>query len=544
MRLTNHTAVAVLALVGCGVDAVDDSTATLRVEPADVSQVVTDGQPVSTQYRALLVTADGSERDVTAESTFALARPDLGTWQSSSLELRGAAVGPSAITATFEGMTASTNLTVYAHTRIVEEDVVNMPAWFDALRSDETCFPFVMYPEGGTILPSNLDGIDAQWADFANDRFEVSFATQYATVELYTRNHERALSADAWAQLASTHEPIMFHVSSLSSGSPTKVCTSQDRRLLVSDKPLTGAIYTWSDGGGIWRQDAATRGEPEPMIMPGTGNITQMQTAPLVTSCSGCAVSRSGARMALRLDSGIGTILDFTQDRVMQPTSWSSATFTRNADKLVIAQDGILKLIDETGGELATLVNTPNKTAMDPQFSPDGSKLVSVESSGFSSSGTGNLVVRTFMDDGNVFGNPAQLVGGGPGVANYSPSWSPDGKWLAYTRTSGWGTSSPLTSIWVIKTDGTEQPIQLVAPTSDVDMAARWAPGAHSLNGEAFYYLTFDSQREYGANDIGRQIWMMAFFPQTGFARPAFHVPFQSLETSNHVAQWADALVR
>jgi hypothetical protein len=36
----------------------------------------------------------------------------------------------------------------------------------------------------------------------------------------------------------------------------------------------------------------------------------------------------------------------------------------------------------------------------------------------------------------------------------------------------------------------------------------------------------------------------MAFFPATKLAHPAFHVPFQSSDLSNHVSQWTTALVR
>ena len=53
-----------------------------------------------------------------------------------------------------------------------------------------------------------------------------------------------------------------------------------------------------------------------------------------------------------------------------------------------------------------------------------------------------------------------------------------------------------------------------------------------------------DSLRDYGKHEMGRQIWMMAFFPKTQLAYPAFRVPFQSTGLSNHVSQWATALVR
>jgi TolB protein len=559
MRLTDymttalHIALPTLALVGCGVDASDVSPAALRIEPADVTQVVVDGQPVSTQYRAYLVQGDGFEQDVTAETMFELSRPELGTWHAvngdTSLELNGAAVGPAAVNAKYRDLSAAAGIEVHAQTSIVDDDaaLANAVARFDAARTDYSCFPLVMYPEQGTILPPNLDGLDVQWTDYVNDLFKVSFKTRYATVDLYTTNMEHALSADAWAQLASTNEAVMMGVSSISGGSPSVACTAQDRRLLVADQPLTGAVYSWSDGEGIWRHDVATRGEPEPLtILPPDALVTQTTTQypVLASTCAGCAVSQNGERIALRLDTGDGAIIDFTQQTMLQPTAWESATFTPRANKLVIAEAGQLSLIDDAGDRLATIENTPGWSALDPQFSPDGTRLVSVESTPLSSTGSANLVIRTYDNDGNVFGEPTELFPCQAGVANYAPSWSPDGKWIAFTRTIGWGTSFPTTSIWIVKADGSQPPLQFVSPTADVDMTARWAPAVYSVSGEKFYYLTFDSIRPYGTHDVARQIWMMAFFPKSQLGRPAFHVPFQSLDSSNHISQWSQTLVR
>ncbi|HTL34506.1 MAG TPA: hypothetical protein VL326_15365 [Kofleriaceae bacterium] len=555
MRLTNYTTIATLALVGCGVDGTDDSIA-LRIEPSDSTQVVTDGQPVTTQYRAYLVEADGSEKDVTANTMFELSRPELGTWHAAngetSLEVTGAAVGPAAVNARYGGLTAAAGLEVHAQTRIVDAGAAtaNAAARFDAAATSYSCFPIVMYPEAGTIMPPNLDGLDVQWTDYVNDLFRVSFQTRYATVDIYTTDSERALSADALAQLASTREAVMMSVSSLpvAPAADAVACTAQQRRLNVSDVPLKGAIYSWSDGAGIYRHDVAERGEPEPLVMTlpeGNAELAMSATMPsLASSCAGCAVSQNGARMALSLDNGYGAIVDFPQQRMMQPTTWESATFTPVANKLVVEQDGNLKLISDAGTTITTIENTPGFSALDPQFSPDGTKLISVESTGFSPTGSANLIIRSFEDDGDTFGEPVELFPLQAGVANYAPSWSPDGRWIAFTRTVGWGTAYPTTSIWIVKADGTQPAHQVVSPTSDVDMAARWVPGVQALDGNLFYYLTFDSLRPYGMHDAGRQIWMMAFFPSSQLARPALHVPFQSLDRSNHVAQWSNALVR
>src|SRR5439155_13512815 len=188
-------------------------------------------------------------------------------------------------------------------------------------------------------------------------------------------------------------------------------------------------------------------------------------------------------------------------------------------------QGGTLREIDLAGHIIQTLANAQDASSLDPQLSPDGSRLVYVQSTGLSATSTGALMIRSFQEDGDTFGEPTVLVAGEAGVANYSPAWSPDGKWLTFTRTSGWGSGLTLTAIWAVKTDGSQAPIQLTTPTRDIDMTARWAMGDQTIDGQHFYYLTFDSLQQYGAHDeLGRQIWMMAFFPETKLSRPAFHV--------------------
>jgi hypothetical protein len=65
------------------------------------------------------------------------------------------------------------------------------------------------------------------------------------------------------------------------------------------------------------------------------------------------------------------------------------------------------------------------------------------------------------------------------------------------------------------------------------------------------FYLTFSSQRPFGVRipSGGRpQIWMTPFFPDRATlgqdpSGNAFRVPFQAVDTSNHIAQWTNAVV-
>jgi hypothetical protein len=64
------------------------------------------------------------------------------------------------------------------------------------------------------------------------------------------------------------------------------------------------------------------------------------------------------------------------------------------------------------------------------------------------------------------------------------------------------------------------------------------------------FYLTFSSKRAFGVRLAGGrpQIWMTPVFPARAAAGgdpsgKAFRVPFQDLATSNHIAQWTQAVV-
>jgi hypothetical protein len=142
-------------------------------------------------------------------------------------------------------------------------------------------------------------------------------------------------------------------------------------------------------------------------------------------------------------------------------------------------------------------------------------------------------------------------------IQNYYPSFSPDGQWIAFTRTNGGSYNNNTSEIWVIKADGSQPPVQLL--TSDTTGSyltnswARWVPFGQTFGASntQMFYLTFSTQRPFGVRipSGGRpQIWMTPFFPDKAGAGTdpsgnAFRVPFQDVATSNHIAQWTNSVV-
>jgi hypothetical protein len=294
-------------------------------------------------------------------------------------------------------------------------------------------------------------------------------------------------------------------------------------------------------------------------------------------NCMGChSLSRDGSKIALTIDSagGRGTVLDVaTQaldipyDGSTQPSiSWNFATFTPDAQKLVTVENGVMTLrTEQLGTPLATIDNSPSTTATisatHPEISPDGTHLVNVESTNSSYdiyTYYGSIVTRTFDNSTNTFGPITPLVTSDQTTnGNYYPSYSPDGQWIVFTRTSAYAYNDASAEIFVVKADGSMPPIQLAvsdtAAASLTNSWARWVPFAQTFgaSNESLFYLTFSSQRPFGVRIPGGgrpQIWMTPFFPDRAVAGmdpsgPAFRVPFQDVNTNNHIAQWTAAVI-
>jgi hypothetical protein len=83
----------------------------------------------------------------------------------------------------------------------------------------------------------------------------------------------------------------------------------------------------------------------------------------------------------------------------------------------------------------------------------------------------------------------------------------------------------------------------------------RVSPFTTTINGRQVYWLTFSSKRNYGVRLVGQnrpQLWMVAIgVPQSEVQSPlaadpsfsAFWLPFQDIDTGNHIAQWTRTVV-
>jgi hypothetical protein len=108
----------------------------------------------------------------------------------------------------------------------------------------------------------------------------------------------------------------------------------------------------------------------------------------------------------------------------------------------------------------------------------------------------------------------------------------------------------------VIKGDGSGPAMELAAADSGPGLTnswGRWAPFAQTLgtSGEPLFWVTVSSKRNFGVRLVNQgrpQIWMTPFFPNQASSsvdpsNVAFRLPFQNIDSNNHIAQWTEQVI-
>jgi Tol biopolymer transport system component len=253
--------------------------------------------------------------------------------------------------------------------------------------------------------------------------------------------------------------------------------------------------------------------------------------------------------------------------KIAQPVTnhWDFSALSPDGKQLFTIYGYTLTVRDAaTQGVLATMAETP---VTHPELSPDGTKLAYVRPTTLNWDwmfGGGQIYTRSYDQTTHAFGPEQPLVT--TGANNYYPSWSPDGQWIVFNRSddaSGNGAyDNPSATVWVVKADGSSAPIQLTAANQGLGLTNSWARFAPfeqttGTNAERLFWITVSSKRDFGVRLLNAglgdsqkvpQLWMLAFYPDKAGTVPdpsafAFRLPFQSLATHNHSAQWTEQIV-
>jgi len=544
--------------------------ATLAIGPGDLTLTMVDGVPVQQAYSATLHFPDGTTRDVTTDAVYSVNDGTLGTFSNELFTTSGTVGGVTAVTASYMGLQDSAQLTVdVKNHRVVSGAPSDAPGWFDTATDDPTLAPALAYPNDGTLVPPNLGDFEVHWVDSGGaDLFEVALVGAHVDLRLYVPGSPNAGNWVAYlpaewsiAGLSERAGTLSVSVRGMVRADPTKAGASSTISVGLSEEDVIGGIYYWAskaDGGasaGIYRHDMSHPGDPAEEF------YTTAQSPD--NRCVACHVlSRDGTKMAITYDGGDGaaSIVDVGTRTEMLATDgtfhWNFAAYEPNGNRIVTVYQGVMKLRQASdGADLGTVAT--GGWATHPDFSPTGDKLAFVQVGSPAADwhfDAGSIAVMSFDASTGAFGAPQVLVPGSVGVNNYYPSWSPDGKWLMFNRSSEDAYDDGTAELWVVKGDGSVGPTKIDSANVGTGLTnswPRWTPFVESLSGETMYWFTFSSKRAFGvrlADGARPQIWMAPFFPDRIDAgmdpsRPAFRLPAQNITSNNHIAQWTEQVV-
>jgi hypothetical protein len=543
----------------------DDTTATLSIDPPSSTLMIVNGALPTQTFTATLTYADGHTLDVTGQTGFTI-DPSFGDFSASTLTAKLA--GKTEVDASFEDKTAIAEVIVRLKDIRVDPTVApNAPSWFSG-PEDPSRVPHVVYPADGVIIPRNLGDFEVHWTDTSsNDVFEVSLVTQYADVRAYVPGGNGSIATSSWTAFLAqewraaigAETAVQYQVRGVQSSNPVAVGSAPPRLVKLSNEEMLGGLYYWASESttgvsGIFRHDMSLPGQPAQQYM------TTAQTGGRCVACH--VLSRDGKEMLVTYDGGneVATTVDVATSAAAPATNkWNFASFTPDGTEFVSVSEGAL-VVRQFSDQSIVATMPASGWVTHPDLSPDGKKLVYVHPNAntgildWSFLG-GSIFVRTYDQATHTFGPEQQIVTNGGN--NYYPSFSPDGEWILFNRaTSGGAYNNANAMLWVVKADNSAPPKQLASASSmagNTDSWGRWAPFAQTFgaSNEKMYWVTVSSKRDFGVRLVGAdrpQIWMTPFFPDRAAqaqdpSAPAFRLPFQAIESHNHIAQWTEQIV-
>ncbi len=447
-------------------------------------------------------------------------------------------------------------------------------------------------------------------------------------------------SGAAWEYIANTNrggEPLTMQVSGTTDEGGTKG-VSGSQTLAFTNEGVEGTLYYWAtnagtggDEGRIARYEfGAAAGEAEDMFDPnGYDDSANPNPNPAgvkgTQKCYGChSLSSDGTKLfTAALNNGEGMMLfDLENGKVIRNETSDDAnvaafaSFNPEGSKFVAVRahheqdnrvnglierkkDGLLLYDVACLGTNAPIAECMTKIDLggtaaptDPQWSPDGSKVVFVDpmasSSATESVNTGRTGIVaiplnagiSYVERTNDGWTGKKTLLEGPSAPaefnNFAPSVSPDSQWVVYSHikcggvTSCEGQSAPGARLYLKRfSDG--DAIRLdranergpLDPEGDPDVInlantfAKFAPFHSSLRNsdpeKKVVWITFSSVRRYGLRQQkmpgnGRQdraalLWMTPINLNEAAdgkdaSYPAFVLPFQDITKSNHIGAW------
>jgi hypothetical protein len=501
-------------------------------------------------------------QDVTAQSTLTVDNDYFGSFQGATLHGNGGSVGKTRIRAAMGNETGSTTLVVRLKAVVVAPGAPpDSPGKFGG-GVDPGKAPVIAYPPANALMPPNISELEFQWTPASATLFELRFVGDTIDLSIYTTCKTVGsgcsyMPDDATMKMLTTsarNGSLDFSMRGTTPGGGVGSAPAQ--KLSFSDSDMKGGLYYWAaSAGGIARYDFGRRGQKaEPYY-------NQINA---VAVCVGChAMSRNGKRIAVGMNipgpAYMRALDTATRGKLFEVgvgiiSGSNYQAFSPDGSFLVTTETAGLTLRDGTSGMIYG-GNPGLGNANMPDFSPDGKSIVFARSAVWCPFGpctlsTSGASLYTVDFKGMAgFGMPKELVKSS-GENNYYPGYSPDGRYVVFNRAGGDSYDAADARVMIVSAAG-GTPIDLMAVNATTGNSwPKWSPFQHHFGTSPIMWLTFSSRRTYGVHTTANaQIWMLPVDTTTldkgmESSYPPIWLPFQDLNTGNHIAQWVEEVER
>lgn len=297
-------------------------------------------------------------------------------------------------------------------------------------------------------------------------------------------------------------------------------------------RPLIGSLCETPESVYFWRMDSSTEG-----IFLTHPELRSDQPAQVQSlneqGCVGCHVVNSRAKLVAATGGPVpGPVYITTFDGKLVDIPHITAVylaFSPDGKKLAFSdQNADLQILDIDSGQFAPLsgASDPAYGELMPAWSADGNTIAfaraPITQVSYSLDITGSCGIYVIPAAG---GTPQPLPGASETGFNYYPSYSPDGKWLAFTHhTNDHTYSDPAADVWLVPaTGGLARPIEGNSEVSD-----SWATWSRDSKLLAFNTTARDQNFDIVVVDVSDDGSTSAPRSLRGASQPGVfeHLPF------------------
>ena len=553
----------------------------LVVSPASAKLTVTIKGGQKVQLSAAGELADGRQVKLT-DATWSVDNTALGLVSKDGEFSASGAGGVVKVTATLGALSAYCELTIKLQDTLLDSGSTAADAkrLTQSVTLNPSRAPGALYPYSGTMIPANLPPMTFQWSagHTGNTLFGLRIKGDNLDLTVATAKLQWQPTAATWAAILGSAAGDALKVTLLGTAkaSAASLYASAELTINVSRQAATGTIYYWATGTNSSLKNGIVKIESG--STKATDYYTQANNG--TKRCAGChAISRDGTRLIFT-EYPLGTSytdyakgVDVKTKKPFLPQDkhlGNFFAFSRKGDRYVAAEAGALSLHKVADGALiGKLSGWGSKSATHPDWSPTEDRLAYVLAGAKVNSAEsfcqGSIAVAQISAAGKLSGHKVLVQSTAADDSAYYPTFSPDGKYLAFNRAGADNNlqlgdsicdayANPGANLYLIDASG-GKPVALTRANGKGKVTnswPKWAPDSSGSSG--VWWLAFSSTRDYGRilvnstkKDIkyakAPQIWITAVRrDQLGKATdpsyPAFWLPGQRTDSGNHIPFW------